>query len=106
MLSEWKVPGVRKRTKMMLRTQANKCVDSRIVGRPWPLLGHLEEPLFEIRPVAAAPDLSQARGVVFTSSNAVAVASALNARRDLPCFCVGEVTAARAADAGWPARCG
>lgn len=60
-------------------------------------------PLIGIQPVAADPDLADARGVVFTSSSAVTVASELTPRRDLPCFCVGNATTARARDAGWRA---
>ena len=52
-------------------------------------------------------ELGEARGLIFSSSNAVAITSPLTARRDLPCYCVGKTTAQAAAAAGWQAvACG
>lgn len=55
-------------------------------------------PLLEILPTGAEPDLSPYGGVIFTSSNAVALAPRGN---QMPAFCVGHVTAQRAKAAGW-----
>jgi len=55
-------------------------------------------PLLEIVPNGAQVDLSPYAGVVFTSSNAVALAPNGNQR---PAYCVGRMTAERAKAAGW-----
>ena len=62
-------------------------------------------PLLEIRTQAQSVDFQDARGVVFTSSNAVDIVSSLTEARDLPAFCVGRFTTQRARDAGWDALC-
>lgn len=61
-------------------------------------------PLLDMVATATAIEHGDARGLIFTSGNGVAVAVGLSARRDLPCFCVGKVTAAAAVAAGWAAR--
>ena len=58
--------------------------------------------------IAAATDhiaLGEAKGVIFTSANAVATCIALGFRHDLPAYCVGKATADAAARAGWQAEC-
>ncbi|MBJ6372013.1 uroporphyrinogen-III synthase [Sedimentitalea arenosa] len=62
-------------------------------------------PLIGIEEVGGEIDVADARGVVFTSSNGVLVASRRSARRDLPAFCVGQATTDAAKAAGWHARC-
>lgn len=60
-------------------------------------------PLMEIRPAGAAVDLGEARGVIFSSAHAVAIASRETAAR-CPAYCVGAQTTAAAAAAGWQAQ--
>lgn len=60
-------------------------------------------PLIKIVPLVDRLDFGRSRGLIFSSGNAVAIASALTDRRDLPCFCVGARTTACAAAAGWTA---
>tara|TARA_R110000787_G_scaffold250480_1_gene356099 strand:+ start:122 stop:826 length:705 start_codon:yes stop_codon:yes gene_type:complete len=55
-------------------------------------------PLFEIVPTGIRPDLSRYAGIIFTSSNAVALAPKVNHR---PAYCVGHIAAERAKAAGW-----
>lgn len=62
-------------------------------------------PLIEIVQTADDIVFEDAGGLIFTSSNGVAVAARLTARRDLPCFCVGEATTNAARHAGWRADC-
>ncbi len=59
-------------------------------------------PLAEPVDVAAALDGAQA--LVFTSANGVAAFADASARRDLPAFCVGEMTARAARQAGFATR--
>lgn len=61
----------------------------------------LVDPLLEIAPVAAAPDMADAAGLVFTSANGVRAFARLNARRDGPVFAVGTATAEAARAAGF-----
>ena len=61
-------------------------------------------PLMEIRPRAASIDLSDVQGVIFTSANAVAIASRETAAR-CPAYCVGTQTTEAARHAGWQATC-
>lgn len=61
-------------------------------------------PLMEIEPLVQSLDLGAARGIVFSSANAVRAVAPLVTDRSLPCFCVGEVTAEVAREAGWDAR--
>ena len=59
-------------------------------------------PVLEIRLLAGAePDLAGVAALAFTSPNGVDAFAALTARRDLPVFAVGDVTAAAARSAGW-----
>ena len=62
-------------------------------------------PLVKIVKTVDDIDLGDARGVIFSSANGVAIASALSSRRDLPCFCVGQATTEAARQAGWQADC-
>ena len=57
-------------------------------------------PLIEIVPVAAEIDLAGLQGIVFTSGNGVEQFAARSGDRELPAFCVGEITAAAARAAG------
>lgn len=67
----------------------------------------LTSPLIGIEFLVESLDLGGARGIVFTSANAVDAAAAATADRTLLCHCVGEATAAAARNAGWHARnCG
>jgi uroporphyrinogen-III synthase len=66
--------------------------------------GHhvLSEPMLDIRFVpGAAVDLDGAQAVLFTSANGVRAFAAVETRRDLPAFAVGEATAAAARRAGF-----
>ena len=65
----------------------------------------VNSPLIRIVKTADDIDFGDARGLIFSSSNGVAIASALSPSRDLPCFCVGEATAKAARQAGWQADC-
>lgn len=62
-------------------------------------------PLIRIVKTADDIDFGDARGLIFSSANGVAIASALATRRDLPCFCVGHATTEAARQAGWQADC-
>lgn len=64
----------------------------------------ITSPLMRIEPVAEAPDIANARGLIFTSRNGVRIADALGITKDLPCYCVGAQTTALAADLGWSAH--
>ena len=60
------------------------------------------EPLLTIRTLpGAAIDLAGVQAVLFTSSNSVRAFAELSERRDLPCFTVGDATAAAARSAGF-----
>lgn len=61
-------------------------------------------PLLRIVPIAESIDFGQARGIIFTSANGVAIAASVTERRDLPCYCVGDWTTQTARDYGWQAR--
>jgi len=63
----------------------------------------LSSPLVEIEPISVEVDLNRVAALLFTSSNAVRIFSGLSARRDIPCFCVGDKTAAVAGEAGFRA---
>jgi len=58
-------------------------------------------PLLAIAPVALEAPMPDARGLIFTSENAVAAFAGQNDRRDLPVWCVGARTAAAALRAGF-----
>jgi uroporphyrinogen-III synthase len=61
-------------------------------------------PILEIVPVAAALDLDGLQGLIFTSANGVEQFAARTPERSLPAWCVGEMTAAAAREAGFEAR--
>lgn len=58
-------------------------------------------PLLRIETSREAVDLTDVAGVIFTSTNGVRAASAVNQSRAIPAYCVGEVTARIAGDLGW-----
>jgi len=60
------------------------------------------EPLLSIRTLpGVAIDLDGVQALLFTSSNGVRAFAELSQRRDLPCFTVGDATAAAASSAGF-----
>lgn len=63
----------------------------------------LVSPLIRIEPLVQSLDFGPARGLIFTSANAVRVVAGVTDDRRLPCFCVGDTTAATARAAGWDA---
>lgn len=63
----------------------------------------IHSPLLEIEPLDDALDLRRVRGLIFTSSNGVSVASELTDSRELPCYCVGRATTEAARREGWTA---
>lgn len=65
----------------------------------------IQSPLIRIVPCDGGIETGDAQGMIFTSSNAVAVAADKGAGRELPCFCVGEATTRAARAAGWTAEC-
>ena len=58
-------------------------------------------PLIGIEPTASEINFGDARGLIFTSANAVEVTAALSHHRGLPSFCVGQATTRAAIAAGW-----
>ena len=68
-------------------------------------LGSVVAPLFEVRPLGwEAPDPSGFDGLLLTSANALRHGGPRLARyASLPCYCVGEATAAEARKAGFVA---
>ncbi|WP_372573617.1 uroporphyrinogen-III synthase [Ruegeria jejuensis] len=90
----------------LLMTRPRAASERFIAGLPAEVSKQLTpvfSPLIEIRPLDVAPDLSDVRGLVFASANAVAIAGDLIQTRDLACYCVGAATTNAARDAGWPA---
>lgn len=69
----------------------------RLPGRFAPVIS----PLIEIAANPAPLDLGGARGLLFTSANGVTEFSRRTSARDLPAYCVGEMTAAAARAAGF-----
>lgn len=67
------------------------------------VLKTIYSPLLDIRPVSEDIDLIGTSGLIFTSSNGVAVAARATSRRDIPCFCVGQATTSVAQRHGWAA---
>jgi uroporphyrinogen-III synthase len=66
------------------------------------------EPLLTITPVTGeCPDVSHYHALIITSANALAMLSAqmLQSLRRLPCYCVGDMTAAAARAAGFTTVC-
>lgn len=62
-------------------------------------------PLIDIKPVSQPIEFGDATGILFTSAHGVATAAAMDQRRDLPCFCVGQATTSAAQNTGWVAQC-
>ena len=60
-------------------------------------------PLIQIAPIVDQIPLGDAKALVFTSANAVGLASALIQDRTLPVYSVGKATTHAAKDAGWTA---
>jgi uroporphyrinogen-III synthase len=90
----------------LLMTRPRAASERFVAGLPVTVSAQLSpvfSPLIEIRPLDVAPDLSGVGALVFTSANAVAVASELIRRRDLVCYCVGPATTEAARGAGWHA---
>jgi len=63
-------------------------------------------PLMRIEPAGVLPQLRGDETLIFTSRQGVAGFSGLTARRDLPCYAVGDATAQAARDAGMTAIAG
>lgn len=90
----------------LLMTRAKDASDRFVDALPPDLHPRIvRSPLIGIVPVASGLDISGAKGIIFTSGNGVETASALTSRRDLPCFCVGQATTAKACATGWLAEC-
>jgi len=92
----------------LLMTRPREASEQFVARLPPPLRARLTlvfSPLIRIEPAATAIDFGGARGLIFTSSNGVQVATGLTSRRDLPCYCVGEATTHAAQLAGWQAEC-
>ncbi len=68
-------------------------------GRFRPVLA----PVLEISPLPGPIPLDGVTGLLFTSANGVAQFAARTPRRDLPAYCVGEITAEAARQAGMQA---
>jgi uroporphyrinogen-III synthase len=91
----------------LLMTRPPEATDRFVAALPPAVRARLNlvvSPLLEIVTTATAIDHGDARGLIFTSVNGVAAAATLTGRRDLPCHCVGDVTAAAARAAGWAAQ--
>jgi uroporphyrinogen-III synthase len=91
----------------LLMTRPQEASDRFVAALPAALRARLNivvSPLLDIVTTATEIDMGDARGLIFTSVNGVAAAAGLTGRRDLPCHCVGDVTAAAARAAGWQAR--
>lgn len=61
-------------------------------------------PLIDILAIDCLVDMSDVRGVIFTSSNGVNAARTLGIDPVVPCYCVGSRTTEQAKAAGWAAR--
>lgn len=88
---------------VLLMTRPRKGAERFVAMLPPEVRGRIDicrAPLLEIESLPVSPDLEGVRGVIFTSSNAVASVEA----HDLPAFCIGEATTKKAALAGWYAR--
>ena len=78
-----------------------------VAGLPDELRARLNpvySPLIGIEAIAGEIDFADARGIIFTSSNGVAIAACLTRQRNLPCYCVGKATRDAARRAGWRAE--
>ena len=72
----------------------------RLPGRFRPAIS----PLLDIVPLPGPLDLDGIQGLIFTSANGVEQFASRTAHRSLPVWCVGEMTAAAARQAGFAAR--
>ena len=91
---------------VLLMTRPRAASERFVADLPQPLRAKLEvviSPLAEIVPCVDHTDLAAGEGVVFTSSNAVAVAGMLGVTGGRPAFCVGHATTEAARTAGWQA---
>jgi len=89
-------------------TRPQRAAERFVAGLPANLRARLipvYSPLVRIVAISSSLEFNDARGVIFTSSNGVAIAAGLTDRRDLPCYCVGEATTLAAQQAGWQAHC-
>ncbi|RBI77691.1 uroporphyrinogen-III synthase [Roseovarius sp. TE539] len=68
------------------------------LGQSQPIL---HSPLMRIVQDGTLPDLSEIRALIVTSGNGLAALAAGTSRRDIPCFAVGDSTAASAREAGF-----
>ncbi len=59
------------------------------------------EPILTITPTGGAPDLAGVQALLFTSANGARAFAAVEPRRDLPVFAVGETSAAAAREVGF-----
>lgn len=92
----------------LLMTRPRAACEAFVAALPPQLRARLTpicSPLIEIAGCADVIDFGDARGIVFSSANAVGVAARLTDRRDLPCYCVGAATTRAARAAGWSAEC-
>lgn len=92
----------------LLMTRPREAAERFVASLPPDLRARLSPvfaPLIEIAAIDVSIRFDDARGIIFTSANGVAVAATLTDRRDLPCYCVGEATTRAAQDAGWRAEC-
>ena len=93
----------------LLMTRPQRAAERFVAGLPTDLrsrLVPLYSPLVSVVPVSSKIEFDDARGLIFTSSNGVAIAAGLTTgRRELPCFCVGRATTLAAQQAGWQAEC-
>jgi len=64
-------------------------------------VGILISPLLEITPIEGPVDLTGISWLLFTSANGVAEFARREARRDIPCLCVGKKSASAARGAGF-----
>ncbi|MBL4768490.1 MAG: uroporphyrinogen-III synthase [Rhodobacteraceae bacterium] len=91
----------------LLMTRPN-AASVRFVGQlPDTVRAHLNvcyAPLIRIAPLVDQITLGNTSALIFTSANAVELASALVSDRTLPVFCVGTATTQAAKNAGWTAQ--
>lgn len=64
----------------------------------------IQSPLLKIEMLPIATELTQYRGLIFTSENSVSAFAQSQSRRDLPAYCVGGRTAKAAIEAGLEAH--
>jgi len=92
---------------VLLLNRPRPAAERFVSGLPGSVLDRVQvcfAPLVGIRPVDSPIDWQDARGIIFTSSNGVAAASAADTFRGFPCYCVGRATTAAAKAAGWAAQ--